>query len=585
MADITQWRRMIQPTRTRTPALEPDMPDEVVVPVTPRRGLKPKISAYFTHHDGGSPQRNPRFVHSIDDLIPPQLPTWPDDEPYPQPRTEGLIDSVMCRLLSKPYAALDARFNGIILQILESHRAALDDTARLQLELNDFVAGRKSMVRNLQQAQKQWADERLAYKAEIKRLELWIAGGAGGLAEVTIARQDSQLRQHENVRRSQQIDASLQAIFDSLERANRLHGKTWSDQRAIFRAKPTSPSAKMRRVSRQLSINDSQDDLMLHIMPQPDQDVLTPDISITEQGRRSSEDVVGIGSRAFSGARTSLSVGTMSTFSCMGDLLPDESSGTINNHFPTPSKSLKKTVRAATQIHKQPSLMSKASGLFHKLMPQNDSTDAKHFSFDPGEEALTLVPIVGLRKSASLPSLSGDCPRMTRPLLSPVPQSPTTSTTFSESRRQSRIPTPVYTSKTMARPRRDRDGTMSPLGQEYMTNEVPEAATTSSTWTLSSGGEPFLSSSTDVRDFDKATSHGMRGQSFSARGNAFAKALLTAKQDATSADRHTYSIRAKRSMRLYRPHFDLGLSGTDESSKENVPPPVLCEIHFEDGDF
>jgi hypothetical protein len=71
-----------------------------------------------------------------------------------------------------------------------------------------------------------------------------------------------------------------------------------------------------------------------------------------------------------------------------------------------------------------------------------------------------------LRKSVSMSILSNNY-GLTEPTidktLSPVQQSPTTSAPQSESKRPSRIPTPVYSSGSLARPRRERDDSASSL--------------------------------------------------------------------------------------------------------------------------
>ncbi|KAK3677234.1 hypothetical protein LTR78_002772 [Recurvomyces mirabilis] len=572
MADIAQWRRMIQPTRSRTPALEPDILDDAATPVTPKRGLKPKFSSYFTQL-AGVPEIDLPFGSSIDDLMPPQLPIWPEDEPYPQPNAEGLIDSIMCRLMSDPYGMLDPRFNGMILQIFESYRAALDEKTLLQAQLDDLTRGRRSMVHSLQQAQKQWAGERQAYKAEIKRLEVLIANGAGGLAEVTLARQSSQLTQHENIRRSQQIDASLQSVFDSLERANRLHEKAWSSQRAVFRPQPVSPSANMKRLSQQLmaydGVDDCKDDSLVETIPRPSSSV-RGHVRFNQPQQLSSETHLQPDSRcrSVSEPKTSLSVETMSTFSCLGDLLPDEASGTASEQLSTPSKDTKKSTKATAGLHKQPSLIAKASGLLHRLMPQSHSTDTRHFSFEAGEEALTLVPAGILGKSASLPSLTEQPQRAVMPMLSPVAQSTTTSTTMSDTKRASRIPTPIHTGKSMARPRKERDTSSSDLLWPLCGQPIEElqGAPSNLPESCPGGMSPSFFSSNVPLD-GVGTKELLR----SVRGNAFANAAFATRHN-SNLKRSYESSQVKRCMQLYGPQLDHLASSMNESTKENVPP-------------
>jgi len=239
--------------------------------------------------------------------------------------------------------------------------------------------------------------------------------------------------------------------------------------------------------------------------------------------------------------KTSFSDDTLSTFSCAGDLLPDETAdvnlieaaGTDNDFvaikrianvlarrrnvdpssvmpklcelfdagslqsLDAPISTCRPTVRdsrpqvlqptatdktaAVVTVRRYPSLMAKASGFFHKLRPQLnvDTTcpsSRRKFSFEAGDDtvAISLPGIVQLsgigsdrvlRKSSSLPSLAGAAQRgpMTERTLSPVAQSPTTSAPLSESRRASKIPTPVYSPIYLARPRQEREDSTSSL--------------------------------------------------------------------------------------------------------------------------
>ncbi|KAK5126204.1 hypothetical protein LTR08_004785 [Meristemomyces frigidus] len=239
MTDIQQWRRMIQPVRARTPAVEHpgEDSDGIASPTTPKRGLKPMFSSYFTNHGGSAlaVRAEPSLTSLNVDLFAPRLPTWPEDEPYPDPKAEGLIDTIMCRLLSSPYESLDPRYNGSLLQIFECYRHVADEKTELQVQLDDEVSRRTVLLQRLVQSQKQWSEERQDYRSEVKRLELLLAKGKRGLAEVTLARQDSQLRQRESERRSRQADDGLETIFKILEKSKRSEDKAWSRQRGALR--------------------------------------------------------------------------------------------------------------------------------------------------------------------------------------------------------------------------------------------------------------------------------------------------------------------------------------------------------------
>ena len=219
---------MIQPAR----AVEHE-PDGLASPTTPKRGLKPKLSSYFANTGGSAlaVRAEPSFTSINGALVAPPLPTWPEDEPYPDPKAEGLVDVIMCMLLSSPYERLDARYNGTLLLIFECYRHAVDQNTELQVQLDDEVSHRTELLQRLQHSQKQWTEERQDYRLEVKRLELLLAKGKRGLAEVTLARQDSQLRQRESERLSRQADDGLETIFEFLKKTKRQEEKAWSNQR------------------------------------------------------------------------------------------------------------------------------------------------------------------------------------------------------------------------------------------------------------------------------------------------------------------------------------------------------------------
>lgn len=142
-------------------------------------------------------------------------------------------------------------------------------------------------------------------------------------------------------------------------------------------------------------------------------------------------------------------------------------------------------------VRKNPTLKAKASGFFAKRKPQlNVDTSpgvVRKFSFEAGDDAnatLSATPIDNLpasvrerliRKSASMSFLElthSKAPSQ-EPQLPPVVQSPTNSTPlqvwnstspdYDDSRKPSRIPTPVYRRSSLARPRQEREDSASSL--------------------------------------------------------------------------------------------------------------------------
>ena len=237
MTDINQWRRMIQPTRVRTPAVEPE-DGSLLSPTTPRKGTRPKLASYFTQH-ATVPGPSKTDLDSTEDLFGRNAwyPQWSEDSSTPGPDVERLMDSIMCRLLTEPYRPLDQRFNSMLMQIFESYRHLKDDKDQLHQLLEQETEKRNALEHALHHASQQWESEKHDYKAEVKRLELILAKGKRGLTEVTLARQDSVIRHGKH--HSKGYDDSLETIFEFLQKTKRYEDRAWSSQRGM-RAKRSS---------------------------------------------------------------------------------------------------------------------------------------------------------------------------------------------------------------------------------------------------------------------------------------------------------------------------------------------------------
>ncbi|EMC99979.1 hypothetical protein BAUCODRAFT_358561 [Baudoinia panamericana UAMH 10762] len=459
MNDIQQWRRMIQPGRARTPALpgppmEPEGDSNNASPTPSRRGLKPKKSAYFTlvSSPGKAQTLDTSTTVLEGDSFMARAPSWIEASIFPKPTAERLIDSVMCRLLSDPYDALDPRFNGVLLQIFEEFRLAEDERVNLDARLFEADFKQEKLLHRLQQAQKQWTKERQDLKAEIKRLELLLTQGRRGLAEVTLARQDSHLRTKQLELAGGRTDDGLETIFQVLEHGWRYADKAFSNQRAVLRSRQQSPSVQMRRLSTQLTSQKSS------LCTDTNVSFGTPPTAFSDflLGQPPSEGCrLDTGLPTLSEPKTSLSDDTLSTFSCIGDLLPDEAATASNGDIafarpvchahhapyttvaPVPSYRLDMNVLQATPkfldiakahsvhassgstaqitvtaapptpdltprrsrlrtptkgLRKQPSLLAMASGFFQRLRPHPHGdttyTSGSRFSFDSGNETV-----------------------------------------------------------------------------------------------------------------------------------------------------------------------------------------------------
>lgn len=239
----------------------------------------------------------------------------------------------MCRLIASPHTSLGVDMNGPLMQILESYRDLSDHHVQLQRKLEAQVQGHQSMALKLQQVQSRWNEERQDYKAEVKRLELLLAKVKRGLTEVTLARQDSLLRQRK--RRDPPDDSGpsvndgLQTIFEVLERARHSEDRAYNLQRATFRQRVVSPSAHMRRISQQLASKNSMTSLHAELPFGTPTEVVPSTLaeaSLLESHasrdrkatRHAAADVEGFK------PKTSESDDTFSTFSVEGDFIADE---------------------------------------------------------------------------------------------------------------------------------------------------------------------------------------------------------------------------------------------------------------------
>ncbi|WPH04127.1 Hypothetical protein R9X50_00701200 [Acrodontium crateriforme] len=366
MTDIQQWRRMIQPVRARTPMVEQD--DNEDATTSPRRLLKPKFSSYFTAY--GSSGNATKVATPVEEPSGGLYGLWRHDGPNPEPNADGLMDSVMCRLLGKPYDVLDVSFHGAILRIFESYRCISDENQRLQAQVAEQEIGQKALFEQMRSAQQQWHEERKEYKAEVKRLELLLAKGKRGLAEVTLARQDSVFRQRKsaNITPKEGYDDGLETIFEFLEKTKRYEDKAWSSQRAAFRSRPVSPSRQMRRLSQQLASKMSMTNIHAELPFGTPPDV--PRSKLVEatleeiEAAESFHKPTGLKPPE---PRASFSDDTGSTFSCLGDLLPDEttveSSGSASENESAAIKRIA-NVHARRRNLDQTKLLPKLMGLF-----------------------------------------------------------------------------------------------------------------------------------------------------------------------------------------------------------------------------
>ncbi|KAK4496912.1 hypothetical protein PRZ48_011361 [Zasmidium cellare] len=538
MADIQQWRKKIQPGKGRTPLEPDDMIDPTSQTAPPKRCLKKKVSSYF---DLGQNSKTSSFYEGTtfhEEASTSHLTTWPVEELHPDsnPNTEDDMDSVMRVLMAEPHVRLDARHNSSILRVFESYRNMKDEKEELEQKVQESNEAMESVISKFNMAQKDWEDKKQDYKDEIKRLEVLLAKSSKrGLAEVTLARQGSKLRNHKLSDGDQK-----ETIFEFLEKTNRSSGRFFDNQRATMKPLTFSPSDKDRRWSQRLSQKKSMTNIHadLPFGTPPDGDTR---FSLAQASYLEQQAELKTRQRAVTTSTTE-SDDTFSSFACEGEAVPqvtvngdglqaptqgdelqdigrladalaqrrnmhpsqvmpklmeifdprlDYESGelghgpnTLGIAAPQPQRSLStRIVSADNAVVKRRSVVSKASDLFHKLKPQlgvespgNVRGFHRRFSFEPGDDAAAqkvpqdaVDPSSGenriLRKSVSVDVLRGIPPTtaVVDPLLSPVPSSPTVSVTPADGRPPSRIPTPVYRSGSLARPRQEREDSASSL--------------------------------------------------------------------------------------------------------------------------
>ncbi|RMY06896.1 hypothetical protein D0866_14991 [Hortaea werneckii] len=409
MADIQQWRRKIQTSRARTPAVQEtnDDTDGIAIPMTPKRGLRPKISSYFTKDPGTAASVRVDAPTSLLDEKNSScvLPTWPDDESFPSPDAEGLVDSIMCRLMAQLYACLEPRFNSAILRLLESYRCMNDERQKLQQQFESEVKRGTLLYQRLQAAQKQWSDERQDFKAEIKRLELLLAKGKRGIAEVTLAREDSELRRKESVRRSRGMDDGLETIFEFLEKTRRWEDKAYGSQRDTAASTLAQAMKWPEDDARPVPKESMSDDTISTFSCASDLfEYENVNVNLTNASG-TDNDVVAVQriAHVLARRRNIDTKDVMPKLLTLFDAVPPTSidsegfAGSPNNEdFNRPDSPIISD-RLYAPIRKEPSLMRKASGLLSKLRTQigtENSVPAKRsFSFEAGDDAAPVGPL------------------------------------------------------------------------------------------------------------------------------------------------------------------------------------------------
>ncbi|KAK4990837.1 hypothetical protein LTR50_002204 [Elasticomyces elasticus] len=349
---------MIQPARSRTPNLslssehdERDMhADTHSNPATPRRKSRPKLASYLSQYipSGGHTKTD---IPEHDYIGHPKLPSSHsfDVESVSNWDPEQLITSIQCTLMADPYKPLSVQCNSSICRILEAYRELVDEKERLQTHLDEEIHRRHVDLAEAQEAEKGWMEERAAYKAEIKRLEVLMAKGKKGLVEVIRARQHSVLKKP-NRSEENEITNPPVTVYEFLETANSNRvdslGKA---QRASFHPRPPSPSQGMAALSHKLSMTSTHADLPFGTPPPHDLHRTLTQVLHLQEGP------IGLGLQGPIASRgekskTCLSDSALSAFGSHGDLLPDELSEHSKTTQPNSSQDLQSLEHMAAAI-------------------------------------------------------------------------------------------------------------------------------------------------------------------------------------------------------------------------------------------
>jgi len=104
---------------------------------------------------------------------------------------ERAIDALYDRLLTEPFKPLPLPLNGAVLRVVEAYRGLETERLHLRSKLAEELEHLHETTEAFREAQGKWHGAERDYKAEIKRLELLVAKGKHGVAEVMKVRQSS----------------------------------------------------------------------------------------------------------------------------------------------------------------------------------------------------------------------------------------------------------------------------------------------------------------------------------------------------------------------------------------------------------
>lgn len=109
-------------------------------------------------------------------------------------KVDAIISSITTTINNSINKPLSVQTHGPLLRVFEAFRVLSDEKEDLEVKLAEAVSHNNTTLDTLEGERRRWKENELNYQAEIKRLEVIIANGKTGLAEVALARQTSLIR-------------------------------------------------------------------------------------------------------------------------------------------------------------------------------------------------------------------------------------------------------------------------------------------------------------------------------------------------------------------------------------------------------
>ncbi|TID14266.1 hypothetical protein E6O75_ATG09345 [Venturia nashicola] len=152
-----------------------------------KRHSRPKLFSRASQYFGKSP--NLRFSNSFEFTEVKAERNLEHDA-----KLEAIISSITSSINNGINKPLSVQTQGPLLRVFEAYRLLVDEKGDLGRKLAEAVSHNNTTLDTLEGERRRWKEDELNYKAEIKRLEVIIANGKIGLAEVALARQTSLIR-------------------------------------------------------------------------------------------------------------------------------------------------------------------------------------------------------------------------------------------------------------------------------------------------------------------------------------------------------------------------------------------------------